>query len=64
MIDIKQVFFLWFKNFLIISLNVVVLIMKFNKMDNSLKNYTNQLLDNLKNKKFIHHLKTISGVLI
>ena len=38
--------------------------MKFNKMDNSLKNYKNQLLDNLKNKKFIHHLKTISGVLI
>ena len=64
MIDIKQVFFLWFKNVLIISLKVVVLIMKFKKMGNSLKNYTNQLLDNLKNKNFIHHLKTISWVLI
>ena len=27
-------------------------------------NFINQLIENLKNKKFIHHLETIFGVLI
>ena len=43
---------------------VVVLIMKLNKMRNFLKNFTNQLLKNSKKEKFILHLKTIFGELI
>ena len=37
--------------------------MKFNKINNLQMNFTNQLLENLKEEKFInHHLKTIFGV--
>ena len=43
---------------------VVVLKMNLNKMNNWLKNYSNQLLKNLTKEKYIHHLKTIFGVLI
>ena len=43
---------------------VVVLIMKLNKMRNFLKNITNQLLKNSKKEKFILHLNTIFGELI
>ena len=39
---------------------VVVLIMKLNKIKNSLKNYTKQL--HLKKEEFILHLKTIFRV--
>ena len=44
MMDIKEVFFLRFINFLIKQPEVVVLIMILNKISNWLKNYTNQLL--------------------
>ena len=43
---------------------VVVLMMKLNKINNWLKNYTKQLLENLKKEEFILHLKTIFRVLI
>ena len=43
---------------------VLVLIIKLNRISNWLKNYTNQLLEHLKKEKYIHHLKTIFGVLI
>ena len=60
--DIKEVLLLWFINFFIKSLQVVVLKMKLRKINNNqLKNYTNQLLENFKNEDFIHHLKTIFG---
>ena len=38
--------------------------MKSNKVYNLQMNFINQLLENLKKEKFIHHLKTIFGVLI
>ena len=60
MVDMKEVLLLWFIN----CLTVVLLIMKLNKMNNQQKNYTNQLLKNLKEEKYINHLKTIFGVLI
>ena len=51
MMDIKKDLLLWFINFLIKNRQVVVLlIMIFNKIFNQLKNYTNQLLEPLKNK--------------
>ena len=43
---------------------VVVLMMKLNKINNWLKNYTKQLLENLKKEEFILHLKTIFRLLI
>ena len=43
---------------------VVALIIQLNKINHWLKNYTNQLLGNLKKEKCIHHLKTMSGVLM
>ena len=43
---------------------VAVLMMKLNKINNWLKNYTKQLLENLKKEEFILHLKTIFRVLI
>ena len=50
MIVIKEDLLLWFINFLTKSLKVVVLlIMRLNKIYNQLKNYTNQLLETLKN---------------
>ena len=51
-------------NFLIKSLEVVVLIMKLNKMCNWPKNYTSHLLKKNKKEEFTLHLKTIFGVLI
>ena len=72
MMDIKEVLVLWFIIFLVKCplhlqinlLNVVVLIMKLNKIRNWLKNYTKQLLKNFKKEEFILNLQTISGVLI
>ena len=64
MMDIKEVLLLWFINFLIKNPEVVVLKLKLNRMSNQLKNYANQLLKNLKSGKYIHHLKTIFGMLI
>ena len=69
--DIKEVFLLWFINFLIrnllhfqinLLLNVVVLVLI--KMNNWLKNCLNELLENLENVKCFHYLNTIFGVLI
>ena len=42
--DVKKVLLLWFTSFLIEIPQVVVLIIKLNKINNWLKNYTNQLL--------------------
>ena len=63
MMDIKEVFFLWFINFLIKSplhlqinrLKVVVLLRY--KMRNQLKIYTNQLLKNLKKRRVYSSFK-------
>ena len=64
MMNIKEVLLQWFINFLIKSPHVLVLKMKLNKMNNQLKNCKNQLLENLKKEKYIHHLKIIFGKLI
>ena len=64
MMNIKEVWLQWFINFLIKSPHVLVLKMKLNKMNNQLKNCKNQLLENLKKEKYIHHLKIIFGKLI
>ena len=45
--DNKEVLLLWFIGFLIKKSQAVVLIMQLNKMNNWIKNYTNQLLENL-----------------
>ena len=65
-VDIHQEgLLLWFIIFLIKSRNeAVLLIMRLNKIFNSLKNYTNPLLENLKKEKFIQDLKIVFGVLI
>ena len=49
MMNIKEVLLLWFINFLMKSLKVIVFIMKLNKMSNWQQNYTNKLLKNLEN---------------
>ena len=46
--DIKENLLLWFINFLIKSPQVAVLIYHQSLMNNQLKNYTNQLLENFK----------------
>ena len=51
MVDIKRAFLQLFINFSIKRLWVVLLKMKSCKIKNWLKNYTNRLLENLKNKK-------------
>ena len=57
MMDIKEVLLQWFKNFLIKSpLLVMVLKMKICQTKNYLKNYKNQLLENLKSEKCTHLL--------
>ena len=62
--DIKENQLPSYANFFIkIPLVVVLLIMRLNKIDNQLKNYTNQLLETLKKEQFIQDLKTIFGVL-
>ena len=43
---------------------MIIIIMKLNKIYSWLKNYTNQLLENLKNGKFFLDLEIIFGVLI
>ena len=61
MMDNKEDLLLWYTNFLIKSLKVVVLlIMRLNKTCNQLKNYTNQLLETLRKEQFIPDLKTIN----
>ena len=56
MMDIKEALLLWFKNCLIKNLlQVVVLLL--NKINNQLRNCTNQLLEILKNVKYINQLK-------
>ena len=64
MMDIKEDLLLWFINFLIKSQKEVVLIYHQSLMNNQLKNYTNQLLENLKKEKAIPDLKIIYGELI
>ena len=46
------------------TLQVVMLKVKLYQTKNQLKNYTNQLLENLKNQKYTYLLKTIFGLLI
>ena len=54
MIDMKEDQPLWFVNFLIKNLQVVVSIIIIpNKIYNQLKNYTNQLVETLKREQFI-----------
>ena len=48
----------------IFTLLVVVLKVKLCQTSTCQKNYTNQLLENLRNEKYINLLKTIFGVLI
>ena len=63
--DTSDGLLLWFTNFLIKSQMVVVLlIMRLKKTYNYLKNYTSQLLENLKKEQFIRDLEIIIGVLI
>ena len=50
MMNIKEGVLLWFTNFLINKPQVVVLITKLNKINNWLKNYTNNLLKKLKKR--------------
>ena len=51
MMGVKENLLLWFTSFLTKSQKVVVLlIMRLNKIYNQLKNYTNQLLENLKKR--------------
>ena len=64
MMDIKGDFLQCFIKFLIKSLKVVVLIFKLKKITNLLMNFINQILKSLKEDEYIHHLKTIFGVLI
>ena len=59
MTDIKEVLLLWFINFLIKTLEVVVLLRY--KINNQQKNFMKELLKNLKDEKYIHHLKKIFG---
>ena len=56
MMDIKEALLQLFINILIKSLQVVMLKVKLCQTDNQAKNYTNQLLENLKNKKYTHLL--------
>ena len=64
MIDIKVAWLQWFINVLIKSLQVVLLKVKLCQTKNYLKNDTNQLLENLENKKYTHLLKIIFWVMI
>ena len=59
MTDIKEDLLLWFTNVLIKSQQVAVLIMRLNKINNWLKNHTNQSLEDLKKEQFILDSKTI-----
>ena len=70
--NIKEKWLQWYTNFLIKSqkevvlliIVVVVIIIIINKICNSQKNYTEQLLENFKKEQFILDLKIIFGVLI
>ena len=56
MMDIKEALLQWFINILIKSFQVVMLKVKLCQTSNQVKNYTNQLLENLKNEKYTHLL--------
>ena len=56
--NIKEVFLLWFKSFLIIVCQVKALF----KTKNQQKNYTNQKSENIKNWKYTHLSKIIFWV--
>ena len=60
MMDIKEVLLVWFVNVLTKSLQLVVL----NKMNNSLKNHINQLLECFFFFKYIYHLNLTEIFLI
>ena len=72
MMDVKEELLLWFINFLIksplhLEINLyqaVVLTYHWSLMNNWLKNYANQLLENFKKEKFILDLKIMFVVLI
>ena len=64
MTNINVALLQWFTNFLIKTLLVVLLKFKLRHTNVYLDYYTVQLLENLKNGKYIHLLKTIFGVLI
>ena len=51
-------------SFLIKNLLEVVSLLNLHKITNLQMNFTDALLENSKEKKFIHHLETIFGVLI
>ena len=55
MMDIKEDLLLWFINFLMEKPQVVVLIIKFKKTSNCLKNYLNQLLKFFEKEEFVLH---------
>ena len=50
MMDFKEVLLLWFISFLIKNPQVVVLVIKLDRINNWLKNYLEQLLKNSKKK--------------
>ena len=58
MMDIKEVLVKWLIMFLVRIHQVVVLELKLYQINNQLKNYTDQLLENLKNEKYIQLLKS------
>ena len=59
--DIKEDLLLWFINFLMKKPQVVVLIIKFKKMSNCLKNYTTNYKKILKNKGLFFILRQYLG---
>ena len=64
MMDINVNILQWFIHFLIKRLQVVLLKVKICRTKNCLKNYTNQLLENLKNEKYTYLFETIFRVLM
>ena len=52
MMDIKEVLLLWLIKFLIKNAQVVMLIIKLSKINNCLKNCTNQLVKKFKKESF------------
>ena len=62
MMAITEELLQWFTSFLIKNLAEVVLLM--NQINNWQMSFINQLLENLRKEKFIHHLETVFGALI
>ena len=62
MMAITEELLQWFTSFLIKNLAEVVLLM--NQINNWQMSFINQLLENLRKEKFIHHLERIFGALI